>query len=170
MREVLVLNAALQPVGRVSWIRAVSDWYVGRVKILEVYADRVIRSVSFEIQMPAVVMHLHHAGPHRRAIRFSRDNVYLRDKGCCQYCGLKLHRNSFTFDHVLPRARGGKTEWDNVVLACGPCNALKQDRTPEEARMRLLNKPVRPRALPDLTAEIEYEPGMPDEWKAYLVI
>lgn len=70
-----------------------------------------------------------------------------RDLYTCQYCGGQPGRHELTVDHVMPRSRGGTTTWENVVTACGPCNRRKGDRTPEEARMKLLSEPARPRFI-----------------------
>ena len=83
-----------------------------------------------------------------RGVRFSRENVYLRDQGRCQYCAESVTRSVATYDHVLPRAQGGRTIWENIVTACGACNAKKGPRTPLEAGMPLRKPPYRPRELP----------------------
>ena len=107
--------------------------------------------------------------PKKRAIKFSRHNVWARDGGRCQYCGARVHRDEFTYDHVVPRARGGKTEWANVVVSCVPCNQKKGGRTPEQAGMALRSMPVRPKKLPDAGGlGIPWREGMPESWRAWL--
>lgn len=81
-------------------------------------------------------------------VTFSRNNLFKRDKFRCQYCGVQVSKDKSTVDHVIPRAQGGQTTWDNCVLACDPCNAHKADRTPEQAGMKLLSKPKRPHWQP----------------------
>jgi 5-methylcytosine-specific restriction endonuclease McrA len=87
---------------------------------------------------------------------FTRYNIYLRDEFVCQYCGDEFAVENLTFDHVIPRSRGGRTTWENVVAACAPCNHVKGNRTPREAMMPLITVPHRPtktelnRRAPDL--------------------
>lgn len=96
----------------------------------------------------AVVLHHYHGPPRWNSPSFSRRNVYRRDGYRCQYCGRGVGEADRTIDHVLPRSRGGHTNWDNCVLACRPCNRRKADRLPEEAGMALLRHPDEPDALP----------------------
>ena len=77
-------------------------------------------------------------------MKFSRRNIFERDGNLCQYCGRHFERGELTLDHVTPRSRGGTSTWENIVLACLDCNIRKSDRLPQEARMRLLRKPVKP--------------------------
>jgi 5-methylcytosine-specific restriction endonuclease McrA len=105
----------------------------------------------------------------RRAVRFSRENVYARDLGRCQYCGGKVPRPESTYDHVIPRSQGGHTRWENIVIACLKCNQKKGGRTPQQASMRLRSTPVRPAKLPEsVKITFGYEPGMPVAWRAWL--
>ncbi len=167
--ETLVLNVKYEPVTRVSWQRAVILLWEGKVEVVEEYEDRVVRSVTLEFQMPSVVRFLRHIRGKRRAIKFSRDNVYVRDKGRCQYCGTAVPRHEFTYDHVVPRRHGGLTRWENVVVSCTPCNQRKGGRTPSEAHMTLITAPVRPKALPDVVRlTFTWQKGMPLTWKAWL--
>ncbi len=162
----LVLDQGYQPHGIVSWQKAVTLLYVGKVDVVEQYAD-VIRSVSMAMQMPAVVRlrrSMRHR-PHR--IKFSRLNVMLRDGFRCQYCKVKAPMGELTYDHVLPRARGGRTCWENIVTACRTCNGTKADRTPQEARMPLDRKPIRPAWLPAGTIHVE-TCEVPETWKSWL--
>lgn len=94
----------------------------------------------------------------------SRRAVLLRDNFTCQYCGGQPGKEHLTLDHIIPRSRGGRMDWENVVTACAPCNRRKANRTPDEANMRLLSVPVRPRfwAITLLTS-----PGN-DVWRKYL--
>ena len=80
----------------------------------------------------------------KQGVRFSRENVYLRDQGRCQYCARSVTRSAATYDHVLPRNQGGRTSWENIVICCVPCNQQKGGRTPAQARMHLLIEPIRP--------------------------
>ncbi len=166
---VLVLSAGYEPMARISWQRAITLLFGGKVEVVEEYEDKTIRSVTFELKMPSVVRFLKSARGKKRAVKFSRENVYLRDKGTCQYCSLKVPRSEFTYDHVKPRNQGGQTTWDNVVVACTPCNQKKAGHTPEQAKMKLLSKPVKPSKLPDtLRLTFTWHKGMPDSWKQWL--
>jgi len=168
--ETLVLDSSFQPVDRVPWQRALTLYFKGKVEIVEAYTDRVVRAVSKVFQMPSVVRFLRGLRSRRKAIKFSRENVYARDNGSCQYCGSKVPRAEFTYDHVVPRSKGGLTEWTNVVCSCIPCNQLKGGRTPQEAKMRLRSVPVKPKKLPDLAhLAFVWKDGMPETWKNWLL-
>jgi 5-methylcytosine-specific restriction endonuclease McrA len=84
----------------------------------------------------------------RARVRFSRLNIYARDRNTCQYCSRRPQRAELNLDHVIPRSRGGMTSWENVVCSCVPCNLRKGGRTPEEAHMKLHRLPARPRWTP----------------------
>jgi 5-methylcytosine-specific restriction endonuclease McrA len=154
---------------RISWQRAITLFFSGKVEVLEEYADREIRSVTFAIKIPAVVRFLRALRGQRTRIRFSRENVYTRDSGKCQYCGTRVARPEATYDHVMPRSKGGQTTWENIVIACLGCNQKKGGRTPEQAGMKLLSKPVRPKRLPDsFRMTFAWKKGMPEPWRNWL--
>ncbi|MHB8874971.1 MAG: HNH endonuclease, partial [Myxococcaceae bacterium] len=119
--------------------------------------------------VPSIVRFLGSIRRRRRGIRFSRENVWARDGGRCQYCGAGVPRHDFTYDHVTPRSQGGHTSWENVVVCCMPCNQRKGGRRPEQASMRLATHPVRPKNLPHtLRLTFTFQKGMPLSWKAWL--
>ena len=165
--DTLVLTHAYQPVDRISWQRAVTLWATDKVEVLEAYDDRIIRSVSIAIKMPSVVRFVYQVRTKRLGVKFSRENVYARDKGRCQYCSKKVTRPEATYDHVVPRRLGGKTRWDNIVIACLPCNQKKGGRTPEQAGLPLNVPPQRPKSLPP-TMRFTLPHGVPDTWKQYI--
>src|SRR5262249_51400928 len=133
------------------------------------YADREIRSVSVVIKMPSVIRFLRALRARRRAVKFSRENVYVRDQGRCQYCGARVTRFDATYDHVLPRKLGGLTTWENIVIACVACNQRKGGRTPEAAHMALRARPIKPARLPDVyTFALTFRQGMPASWRQWL--
>lgn len=166
--DTLVLNMGWQPVGRMSWQRAITQWCKGRVEIIDSYEDRDIRSVTFSMKMPAVVRELTKY-KRKKAVKFSRENVYARDTGRCQYCQERVSRPKATYDHVVPRDQGGKTTWDNIVIACFDCNQKKRNRTPEQAGMLLKKKPIKPKTLSnDMNFTFTWKKGMPIEWQAFL--
>lgn len=168
--DTLVLTAAFEPVRRVSWQRAMSLWMGGRVEVVEAYDDRCVRTVRSRFDMPAVVRFVR--GVRRRGkarVNFSKNNVYIRDGGRCQFCLRDVVRNDATFDHVHPKSRGGAKTWDNVVLACFACNQKKRNRTPDEAGMKLATKPRRPTSLASAWGlGLPWSDGMPAKWRTYL--
>src|SRR6185436_19917479 len=123
--ETLVLNATYEPLCRVPWQRAITLLFSGKVAVVDEYEDKTIRSVTFELKMPSVVRFLRLLKWRKPAMRFSRENVYARDHGRCQYCGRSVTRAEATYDHVMPRKLGGITSWDNIVIACVACNQKK---------------------------------------------
>lgn len=166
--ETLVLDQSWLPVAKVSWQRALTLYFQSKVQIVSSYEDREIKSVTFAIKMPSVVRFLKAVRGRKRLVKFSRENVYGRDRGRCQYCNNKVERHEATYDHVLPRARGGKTDWTNIVIACVPCNQKKGGRTPEQASMKLLSIPVKPKKLPEMRITIVWRKGMPTDWAQWL--
>lgn len=166
--ETLLLDFYCLPIGRLSWQRAVTQYFKGRVEVLAEYETRDIRSATVSMKMPAVVRELTRYKK-KNAVKFSRENVYIRDRGRCQYCGVLVSRTRATYDHVVPRDHGGKTKWDNIVIACFMCNQRKRNRTPEQSGMRLLVEPIRPKSLPStMKMTFTWLNGMPDEWRVYL--
>ncbi len=144
---VLVLNADFRPLSYFPlslwpWPEAVKAVISERVDVVSHY-DREIRSPSRRMRLPSVVS-LRDYVPVARRTAFTRFNVFLRDRFSCQYCGQSLPSADLTFDHVVPRSKGGLTEWTNVVAACGPCNLKKGNRLPADARMIPLTAPIEP--------------------------
>lgn len=168
--DTLVLSSCYQPVDRISWQRAICLWVLDKVEILEEYEDREIRSVSLAIKMPSVVRFLYRTKIRWGSVKFSRENVYTRDKGRCQYCAAKVSRREATYDHVVPRRLGGRTRWDNIVIACYDCNQRKGGRTPQQAGMKLVAIPSKPASLPP-TFRVTFgrESGVPASWRQYLL-
>jgi len=167
-RQVLVLNRSWVAVQIASVRRAMSLLYQGMARAvhpvdytlydfdhwcqLSRFAENglFIHTVQFRIRVPEVVILRAFNGFVRQEIRFSRRNIFERDKNACQYCGRRMPKTDLTLDHVVPRSRGGIDSWDNLVLACMPCNVRKGNRTPEEARMPLIRRAVKPTWLPQL--------------------
>jgi 5-methylcytosine-specific restriction endonuclease McrA len=167
--DTLVLNASYQPVARIPWQRAITLFFLGKVEVIEEYEDKTIRSVTFEVKMPSVVRFFRMLKRRKPQVRFSRENVYARDHGACQYCGQKVTRAEATYDHVVPRSQGGGTNWENIVIACVPCNQFKGGRTPAQAHLKLRATPVKPTWLPDtLRLTFTWDKGMPEGWKTWL--
>ena len=143
----LVLNADYKPLSYFPlsvwpWQEAVKAVFLDRVETVSAY-DQTVRSPSFEMQLPSVIA-LRSYIPLTKRPAFTRFNVFLRDRFSCQYCGLRFETRELTFDHVIPRSRGGRASWTNVVTACRSCNMAKGDRMPRDARMFPLTRPVPP--------------------------
>ena len=134
--------------------------------MLEEYDD-VIRSPNLAIRAPAVVRLRRPIGGMKRGVKFSRINVFARDDFRCQYCGTKRGIRDLNYDHVVPRVQGGKTVWENIVTSCYDCNARKRGRTPEQAGMKLLRAPVKPKALPMTTVLPRHHGRIPEVWSPY---
>ena len=130
--DVLVLNADAQPVSYlplsvIQWKEAITYMWLDKCTVLEWYDDWIVSSPSWETRVPAVIM-LKEMTRRRRTPRFSKNNLYLRDLYTCQYCSTKHTKQELTLDHVIPLSLGGKTRWDNIVAACGPCNSRKGNK------------------------------------------
>lgn len=166
MQQTLVLDQGYQPHRVVSWQRAVVLVFGGKVEVVETY-DVEVRSPSVAVKVPAVVRLKGRARrPHQR-VRFSRMNVALRDDFTCQYCRARLPLGKLTFDHVVPRSQGGATCWQNIVMACAPCNARKAGRTPAQAGMDLRAVPEQPRFLPAVVPRLDTR-NVPAAWASWL--
>lgn len=142
----LVLNADYRPLSYYPlslwpWQEAVKAAWLDRVQIVAEY-DQVVRSPSTEIRIPSVVVLKDYVKP-QKSVAFTRFNLFLRDEFRCQYCGCT---NDLTFDHVVPRSRGGQTTWENVVAACSSCNLRKASYSLRQAGMTLRRAPRRPGA------------------------
>ena len=179
---VLVLNNLYQAVQITSVRRAFRLFYAGRARAVapdfrtydfENWCDlppgadhEAIVTPRRAIRIPRVIQLLHYDRVPRRDVRFTRRNIFFRDRNHCQYCGRKFAQAELNLDHVVPLSRGGTSSWDNVVCACIPCNSRKGNRTPYEAGMHLIRLPKRPAGHPVFRAGWigpRYE-----EWKTFL--
>ena len=161
MDAVLVLNADLGPLHRVSLKHAIRMLLRQVAEVHEAVPDRLIGVYP----VPRVVRLVHYVVTKWRFSKgpaWSRSGVRARDGHRCAYCGA----SATTIDHVLPRSRGGATSWENIVMACRPCNFMKRDRTPAEAGMRLLKRAIKPRWLPPM-ASVSVSTA-PPAWRAFL--
>ena len=187
MQDTLLLNADFAPLGVVAWQRAVCMLLDDKVRTVETYPGRVIRSMEIELDWPAVV----HLVAHVRIERLvgpSRTHVLARDGFTCQYCGARPRKESgrpdlaeLTLDHVVPRAQAvsgrvavdwedgpiAVSAWQNLVAACAPCNHRKADRTPEQAGMPLRTVPFRPSSRQAIAIALA-RTSIPDVWEAFL--
>jgi len=161
--QTLLLNIGYEPIRLVRWRDAVTAWVLEKVEILASY-DTPLRSKHLDMKMPAVVRLVGNKHRFLQQVPMDRWHVYSRDQFRCQYCGKRFKERNLTYDHVVPRSRGGKTTWTNIVAACEPCNHRKSDRTPEEADMPLLKRPKRPNWMPTLLVEAIQKNKVPDQW------
>lgn len=169
MSDTLVLDPSYRPVGLISWQRAITLLFENKVEVIEHHDDWTVRSVTVTLRVPSIVRFIRAIRRRKQVVKFSRENVWGRDKGACQYCSAKVARSDFTYDHVIPRAQGGQTTWNNVVVCCTPCNQKKGGRTPAQAGMMLRSTPARPTKLPDgIRFTITYRKGMPESWAGFL--
>ena len=162
----LLLTQGYEPIQIISWQRAITLVALDKVEVVEQY-DAEVRAVSLVVKVPAVVRLLKPFRRHAKPVKFSRVNIYARDGYTCQYCGTKLGVAELTYDHVVPRSQGGRTEWTNIVTACHDCNRKKGGRTPRQAGMHLLSPPVQPNWVPAVTIRVSLR-SVPDAWRDYL--
>lgn len=166
MERTLLLNSTYEPLKVISWRRAISLLWLGKVELIAHY-DQHVRSVSMKIHMPSVVRLLRFVRRKQPAISFSRKNLFARDESTCQYCRRVPEPSEITYDHVVPRSQGGKTEWTNIVTCCYLCNRKKGGRTPREAGMALLAQPTQPNWVPAVAIRISLR-SIPEAWRDYL--
>ena len=167
--ETLVLDVGWQPIAKVPWERAVTLLWEKKVEVIQPYEGKVLRSASWNIEMPAVIRFLQFVRNHKRAVKFSRENLLIRDRMTCQYCGGAVSRTNATYDHVIPRVSGGTTRWENILISCVACNQKKGGRTPEQAKMKPLSVPVRPKQLQGhVHVAFEWHDSYPKEWRSFL--
>lgn len=176
MSDVLVLNRSFFAVQIISWRRALSLLYLDHARVVdEEYRTYTfddwrelstmisrepagyIRTPTFKIAIPEVITLRYFDGLPRAEVKFTRRNIYEHYSYRCAYCGKAFSTSELNLEHVIPRSRGGKTDWTNVVTTCIPCNLKKGNRLPHEAGMELLVKPSKPRWTG--TAAICYRPG-----------
>lgn len=184
---VLVLNRHYQPIHVTNAKRAFTLLYLGVARVIdqqfrtfdfaswaqlsdEMAEGRrsahhdVVRTVNRALLVPRVIILQMYDRIPRTKVRFSRYNIYLRDGNTCQYCGRELPRTELNLDHVVPRAQGGRTTWENVVCCCIDCNLSKGARTPEQAGIKLLKTPTRPRWTPTFRTQagkVRYREWLP---------
>lgn len=129
-------------------------------------ADGSINTVSFRIRVPRVILLMGFDRFPKKEVKFTRHNLFERDRNTCQYCGRVFDRRDLNLDHVIPRDRGGPTTWENIVCSCIPCNTRKANRTPAEAHMHLVRKPKRPKWRPFV--QVSFGASMHDSWRHFL--
>jgi len=186
-QHVLVLNRLWQAVNICTAKRALTLLFEGRAQVVMDGADgsfqtfdfnawqdfserephpESIHTFSFRIRVPRVILLMLFDRQPKKEVKFTRHNIFERDKNICQYCGSTFDRKDLNLDHVIPRDRGGPTTWENIVCSCVLCNTRKGNRTPSEAGMHLIRKPRRPKWRPFVQLNV----GFPhhDSWKHFV--
>jgi 5-methylcytosine-specific restriction endonuclease McrA len=163
----LVLTPQMAPIRIATWEESVVLVWQGKADALELY-EATVSSPSVTLQIPAVVRLHKSVHMHKNGVKFSRINVLSRDGLRCCYCGERKKARELNYDHVIPRSRGGKTTWQNIVTACLGCNRRKGNRTPQEAGMRMHFKPYVPTTLVRQQPLLFLIGDAPEQWGPYL--
>lgn len=161
--KALVLNKSYQPIETISWQDAFKMILNGRAKAIDYY-DAIVRTPNDEFFIPAVLVLVEYNSVPKRTVIYSKRLVYERDKWTCQYCRKKLTSQTATIDHVLPRSKGGRSNFENCVASCEPCNTSKANKLLHNTRFKLLKRPRKPYLHP-LQGKIG---SMKNEWIPYL--
>jgi 5-methylcytosine-specific restriction endonuclease McrA len=162
--KVLILNQDFSAIAVCTVTKAFLLVYLEKAELISKANGAVLRTVSTTYPVPSVIRLQHYVKVPYYGISLSRHNVLRRDNFLCQYCGTT---KNLTLDHLLPRSRGGETNWLNLVTACFRCNSRKGDRTPEEAGLKLVRKPSRPSLQTFLQLHIN---SHNQDWSLYLNI
>ncbi len=166
--KTLVLNSSYAPLGAIEWERAVVLIFSNKAEMLEAY-NEPIKTISGEYKKPAVIKLKKYVKASSIALRFNKRNIYLRDEGKCGYCNIKMSYRQSTFDHIIPKSRGGKTNWTNIISACKDCNRDKNNKTPEEANMPLRRKADKPNNIDTIKNFYKnYKSKAPHAWKNWI--
>lgn len=161
-KRVLVLNLDHTPVAVVTVQKAIVLVLLEKAQVLSTYEFLEIRTVTRRFDYPAVLRLMEYKSIPFHGVLLNRANIFRRDRGECQYCG---SRKNLTIDHVVPKSKGGKTNWTNLVTACNRCNITKGDKTPEQAGMVLKTSPFKP-SLSYFLAD--YAERQATEWLPFL--
>ena len=143
MKKTLLLNASYEALSFINERRVFKFLFKDKVEIISTWDD-IINWGSFKLKYPSILRLKHQAKRNYFNVNFTRKSLIKRDKGTCQYCNRTLIGSQITIDHVIPRSQGGPTSFLNCVICCHDCNSAKADKTPEQAGMKLLRKPVHP--------------------------
>lgn len=185
-QPVLVLNRLWQAVSVCTVKRAFSLLYMGQAQVVDAtngqfqtldftawhdfskYHDdgAFIHSVNFRIRIPQIIVLMVFDRLPKKEVKLTRNNIFERDGHTCQYCGISFDRKDLNIDHVIPRDKGGKTSWENVVCSCIPCNSRKGNHLPNDIGMKPLTKPKKPKLRTFLNIQISTLPH--DSWKHFL--
>ena len=161
-KKVLILNQSYQPLMTLGAKRAIVLSFTEKVEVLERYNDE-IRSINLSIFMPSVIRLKDYVRFNNKKIPLNRKNVLKRDNHICQYCSFKS--NLLTIDHIVPKDKGGRDSWENLVAACVPCNTKKGNKLLKDINMVLLKKPKAPSFLFNIQNDLS---NSQSSWKPYL--
>jgi 5-methylcytosine-specific restriction endonuclease McrA len=156
----------MDPHDIVPWQDSICKLIESDIEVLHSY-EETVSSPSVSFLIPSVARLTRKMPYNKKGVKFSRNNILTRDGFRCQYCGNYFSRRQLNYDHVVPRDQGGKTNFENIVTSCYPCNAHKRNRTPEQAGMRLLKQPYKPKSMP-LTMPAISLGKAPAVWEFYL--
>ncbi|MDR0534083.1 MAG: HNH endonuclease [Verrucomicrobiales bacterium] len=185
-RPVLVLNRLWQAVSVCSAKRALSLLYLGHAEVVDnaggSYAtldfmewsdfsrhandEDCFHTIKFKVRVPQIIVLVLFDKMPRKEVKLTRNNIFERDSYTCQYCARKFERKDLNIDHVIPRDRGGRTTWENVVTSCVPCNTRKSNHLAHQIGMQLLRKPKKPKLRTFINFQISTVPH--DSWKHFL--
>ena len=186
-QQVLVLNRLWQAVNVCSVRRAFTLLCQGHAQVVSSDKDNnffthdfegwrglsqrepepeMVYTISFKIRIPRVIVLLLFDRLPKKEVKFTRHNIFERDKNTCQYCGDVFDRKDLNLDHVLPREKGGQTTWENIVCSCIRCNTRKGNRLPHDANMHLIRKPKRPKWRPFINLTFSGEQN--ESWKHFI--
>jgi hypothetical protein len=161
-KKVLVLNQDYRALTTCNAEKAFILVFLNKAELIAEDASKAINTIANRFPMPSIIRLFQYVNLPYRGVILSRQNVFKRDSGRCQYCG---STRDLTLDHVLPRSRHGKTSWDNLITACKSCNSRKGDRTPQEAQMILRYAPYKPSFLMFLR---DFSGKIDKNWEPYL--
>lgn len=187
-QPVLVLNRLWQAVNICSARRALSMLFEGNAQVVHSeegnfntfsfneWADfseqepglECINGVSIKLRLPKVILLMVYDRMPRKEVKFTRHNIFQRDKNICQYCGEKFDTRDLNLDHVIPRQHNGPTTWENIVCSCIPCNSRKSNKTPEQAGMNLIRQPRKPHWHPFM--QVRFSLQYHESWRHFLDI
>lgn len=162
--KVLVLNQDFQAISVCSPERAFVLVLLQKAELVSPRQAKSLRSVGKDFQFPSIIRLFRFVQLPYKKVALSRQNIFKRDSFRCVYCGTRDH---LTLDHVIPRSRGGRESWHNLVTACQRCNTIKGDRTPQEADMQMTQEPFRPSFIMYLR---DFNGKVQDEWRPYLLM
>lgn len=151
-KHCLILNADYSPLSIVDYRKAIIFLYrddiLNSIEVMHYHKDDYIQGVNYTVQIPSIIRIKQYLSVYTWKVKFSRNNLFLRDNYKCQYCGKHMEKNALTYDHIIPksqyRPKDGATTWTNIVSACISCNRKKANKTPEQANMKLMTSPIQP--------------------------
>jgi len=185
-RQVLVLNRLWQAINVCSVRRAFTLLCAGHAQVVNsdgtnflthdfaswrdfsetTPEEEMVHTISFKVRIPRVIVLLLFDRMPRKEVKFTRHNIFERDKNTCQYCGRHFDKRDLNLDHVIPRDKGGLTTWENIVCSCIPCNTRKGNRLQYQAKMQLIRKPERPKWRPFV--HITFDSQVHDSWLHFI--